>query len=129
MLVAMFLMVGCQTTQSAETENKTYVVNPFENKEIPPDQVVTSSKPILCGRADAILNDMYKKFVEVPVFLGESKATHPNSGKEIRTIVTITLNEDTGSFTIFEQMPLEPRLFCILSVGEGKFKRMKKGIL
>ena len=63
----MFLMVGCQTTQSAETENKTYVVNPFENKEIPPDQVVTSSKPILCGRADAILNDI-KEIKNGPVY-------------------------------------------------------------
>jgi len=42
-------------------------------------------------------------------------------------MVTITYNNETGSFTVFEQMPLEERLLCILVVGVGNFKNMTKG--
>ena len=134
MLVAMFLIVGCQTTQSSDTETKLEVVknkitsvNLFKDNEISSEQLVTSSKPIVCGRADAILNSMYTKYREVPIFLGESKATHPNTGNNLTPMVTITYNNETGSFTVFEQMPLEERLLCILVVGVGKFKDMTKG--
>ena len=134
MLMAMFLIVGCQTTQSSETEtklevvkNKLTTVNPFKNNEILAEQLVTSSKPVVCGRADAILNNMYTKFGERPVFLGESKALHPTTGDHIVPMVTITYNNETGSFTVFEQMPLEERLLCILLVGVGNFKNTTKG--
>ena len=134
MLMAMFLIVGCQTTQSSETEtklevvkNKLTTVNPFKDNEILAEQLVTSSKPVVCGRADAILNNMYTKFGERPVFLGESKALHPTTGDHIVPMVTITYNNETGSFTVFEQMPLEERLLCILLVGVGNFKNTTKG--
>ena len=134
MLMAMFLIVGCQTTQSSETEtklevvkNKLTTVNPFKNNEILAEQLVTSSKPVVCGRADAILNNMYTKYGERPVFLGESKALHPTTGNIITPMVTITYNNETGSFTVFEQMPLEERLLCILLVGIGNFKNTTKG--
>ena len=134
MLMAMFLIVGCQTTQSSETETKLETINkkisienPFKDNEISPEQLVTSSKPIVCGRADAILNSVYTKYGEMPVFLGESKARHPTTGDIITPMVTITYNNETGSFTVFEQMPLEERLLCILVVGVGKFKDMTKG--
>ena len=75
-MMAMFLIVGCQTTQSAETETKPEVVkevkalpkekevlapkkqvtkNPFKNVDIPPNQVVTSTKPVICGRIDTMI--------------------------------------------------------------------------
>ena len=134
MLMAMFLIVGCQTTQSSETEtklevvkNKLTTVNPFKNNEILAEQLVTSSKPVVCGRADAILNNMYTKYGERPIFLGESKALHPTTGNIITPMVTITYNNETGSFTVFEQMPLEERLLCILLVGIGNFKNTTKG--
>mgnify|MGYP006151774697 FL=1 len=134
MLMAMFLIVGCQTTQSSETEtklevvkNKLTTVNPFKNNEILAEQLVTSSKPVVCGRADAILNNMYTKYGERPIFLGESKALHPTTGNHIVPMVTITYNNETGSFTVFEQMPLEERLLCILLVGVGNFKNTTKG--
>ena len=134
MLMAMFLIVGCQTTQSSDTEtklevvkNKLTTVNPFNNNEILAEQLVTSSKPVVCGRADAILNNMYTKYGERPVFLGESKALHPTTGNIITPMVTITYNNETGSFTVFEQMPLEERLLCILLVGIGNFKNTTKG--
>jgi hypothetical protein len=81
----------------------------------------------VCGRADAILNNMYTKYGERPVFLGESKALHPTTGYNITPMVTITYNDETGSFTVLEQMPLEERLLCILVVGIGNFKNTTKG--
>ena len=134
LLMAMFLIVGCQTTQSSNTETKLETINkkisienPFKDNEISPEQLVTSSKPIVCGRADAILNSVYTKYGEMPVFLGESKARHPTTGDIITPMVTITYNSETGSFTVFEQMPLEERLLCILVVGVGNFKNTTKG--
>ena len=132
--MAMFLIVGCQTTQLSDTEtklevvkNKLTTVNPFKDNEILAEQLVTSSKPVVCGRADAILNNMYTKYGERPIFLGESKALHPTTGNIITPMVTITYNNETGSFTVFEQMPLEERLLCILLVGIGNFKNTTKG--
>ena len=132
--MAMFLIVGCQTTQSSNTETKLETINkkisienPFKDKPIESGQLVNSSKPVVCGRADAILNNMYTKFGERPVFLGQSKALHPTTGDHIVPMVTITYNNETGSFTVFEQMPLEERLLCILLVGVGNFKNTTKG--
>ena len=134
MLMAMFLIVGCQTTQSSETETKLETINkkisienPFKDKPIESGQLINSSKPVVCGRADAILTSMYTKYGEMPVFLGESKARHPTTGDNITPMVTITYNSETGSFTVFEQMPLEERLLCILVVGVGNFKNTTKG--
>jgi hypothetical protein len=70
---------------------------------------------------------MYTKYGERPVFLGESKALHPTTGYNITPMVTITYNDETGSFTVLEQMPLEERLLCILVVGIGNFKNTTKG--
>ena len=133
-LMAMFLMVGCQTTQTSNTETKLETINkkvsienPFKDKPIESGQLINSSKPVVCGRADAILTSMYTKYGEMPVFLGESKARQPTTGDIITPMVTITYNNETGSFTVFEQMPLEERLLCILVVGVGNFKNTTKG--
>ena len=132
----MFLIVGCQTTQSAETETKPEVVkevkalpkekevvapkkevtkNPFKNVDIPPNQVVTTAKPVVCGRIDTILGRMENVHGEKPVMLGQT----PDKG-ETQAMVTLTYNPNTGSFTFMEQMPIEERLVCILSTGHGK---------
>ena len=132
----MFLIVGCQTTQSAETETKPEVVkevkalpkekevlapkkevtkNPFKNVDIPPNQVVTSTKPVVCGRIDTILGRMENVHGEKPVMLGQT----PDKG-ETQAMVTLTYNEQTGSYTFLEQLPTEKRLICIISSGRGK---------
>ena len=132
----MFLIVGCQTTQSAETETKPEVVkevkalpkekevvapkkevtkNPFKNVDIPPNQVVTSTKPVVCGRIDIILGRMENVHGEKPVMLGQT----PDKG-ETQAMVTLTYNEQTGSYTFLEQLPAEKRLICIISSGQGK---------
>ena len=135
-MMAMFLIVGCQTTQSAETETKPEVVkevkalpkekevvapkkqvtkNPFKNVDIPPNQVVTSTKPVVCGRIDTILGRMENVHGEKPVMLGQT----PDKG-ETQAMVTLTYNEQTGSYTFLEQLPTEKRLICIISSGRGK---------
>ena len=135
-MMAMFLIVGCQTTQSAETETKPEVVkevkalpkekevvapkkelteNPFQNIDIPPNQVVTSTKPVVCGRIDTILGRMENVFGEKPVMLGQT----PAKG-DTQAMVTMTYNEKTGSYTFLEQLPVEKRLICIISSGRGK---------
>ena len=130
----MFLVVGCQTTQSAETETVPEVVkevqqlpkeeelsknNPFEKTPIPPNQVVTSTKPVICGRIDIILSRMEKKFGEVPIMFGKVASTTPNND-EVLVMSTLTYNAETGTYTFLEQMPAEQRLLCILSVGTAK---------
>ena len=132
----MFLIVGCQTTQSAETETKPEVVkevkalpkekevlapkkevtkNPFKNVDIPPNQVVTTAKPVVCGRIDIILGRMENVHGEKPVMLGQTPAKGDN-----QAMVTLTYNEQTGSYTFLEQLPTEKRLICIISSGRGK---------
>ena len=136
MLMAMFLIVGCQTTQSAETETKPEVVkevkvlptekevpapkkelteNPFQSVDIQANQVVTSNKPVICGRIDTVLSRMESSFGEKPVMVGKAPSIN---GKQV--MVTLTYNEKTGSYTFLEQMPMENRLICIISSGNGE---------
>ena len=139
--MAMFLIVGCQTTQSAETETKPDIVkevkelpkekevtkpnndsmlyNPFAGVEIPPGQVVTSHKPVICGRIDIMLSRMEERFGEVPIMMGEVDAEVVGKGL-IKIMSTLTYNTTTGSYTFLEQMPAEQRLLCIISTGKGK---------
>ena len=139
--MAMFLVVGCQTTQSAETETVPEVVkevqqlpkeeelsknNPFEKSPIPPNQVVTSTKPVICGRIDIILSRMEKKFGEVPIMFGKVAAVTPNND-EVLVMSTLTYNAETGTYTFLEQMPVEQRLLCILSVGKAKLNESVEG--
>ena len=136
MLMAMFLIVGCQTTQSAETETKPEVVkevnvlpkqkevttpkqelteNPFQSVDIPANQVVTSTKPVMCGRIDTVLSRMESSFGEKPIMVGKAPSIN---GKQV--MVTLTYNEKTGSYTFLEQMPMENRLICIISSGNSE---------
>ena len=146
-MMAMFLIVGCQTTQSAETETKPEVVkevnvlpkqkevvapkkelteNPFKNIDIPARTVVTSTKPVICGRIDIMVNRMKKKFGEVPVFMGKLGVQNP--GEAAKQVVAMMLyNSNTGSYTFLEQMPMEERLVCILSSGHGKLNSPSLG--
>lgn len=147
MLMAMFLIVGCQTTQSAETETKPEVVkevkvlptekevpapkqelteNPFQSVDIPANQVVTSTKPVICGRIDVMVGRMKERFGEVPVFMGKLGVQNPG-GAEKQIMSMMVYNSDTGSYTFLEQMPNEERLICILSSGHGKLNSPSLG--
>ena len=147
-MMPMFLIVGCQTTQSAETETKPEVVkevnvlpkekevvkpkkevtnfNPFANKDIPPQTVVTSTKPVICGRIDVMIGRMKERFGEVPIFMGKLGTQNPG-GAEKQIMSMMVYNSDTGSYTFLEQMPNEERLVCIISSGHGKLNSPSLG--
>ena len=148
-MMAMFLVVGCQTTQSAETETKPEVVkeaqvlpkekevekpklqkeeniNPFANLDIPSHTVVTSTKPVICGRIDIMLGRMKERFGQVPIFLGKIGVQNPGEGAK-QIVAMMVYNTDTGSYTFLEQMPNEERLMCILSSGHGKLNSPSLG--
>ena len=145
--MAMFLIMGCQTTQSSETETKPEVVkevnvlpkqkevvapkqevtqNPFQNIDIPARTVVTSTKPVICGRIDVMVNRMKKKFGEVPVFVGKLGVQNPGEAAK-QVVAMMVYNAETGSYTFLEQMPNEERLMCILSSGHGKLNSPSLG--
>jgi len=140
--------VGCQTTQSAETETKPEVVkeaqvlpkekevekpklqrektiSPCANVDITADQLVTTHKPLICGRADVMLERMEKRFGEVPIMVGKVGI---QEGVEVKQFMaTMTYNVKTGSYTFLEQMPIDKRLMCILSSGHGKVNNVLLG--
>jgi len=137
-LLTMLILVGCQTTESAEigTEPQTELENikkedpfgnPFSGMDIPTNQVVTSSKPVICGRMDTVLSRMEKKFGEVPILVGKVSTVTPGKG-ELQVMATLTYNFKTRSYTFLEQMPADQRIMCILSSGHGVLtKKSVKG--
>lgn len=140
--MAMFLIVGCQTTQLPEetkpeetksvakiektdTDNK---INPLADVEIPEGILLQSHKPILCGRMDSMLNRVKQNYGETPVVFGHAENTSQITGETIHTMVTLTYNSETGTYSFFEQLPTDERIICILSGGKARFKMEISGI-
>ena len=143
----MFLIVGCQTieaqlpeetkpeetnvvvnTEEVDTPNLDEILNPFANVEnIPENTVVTSQKPIICGRMDTMLNNAFKLHGEVPVIYGEAENISI-TGEKISSLMTVTHNAETGTYTLFEQLPTEKRLICMLSSGKAEIKTKVSGL-
>ena len=146
-MMAMFLIVGCQTieaqlpeetkpeetnvvvnTEEVDTPNLDEILNPFANVEnIPPNTVVTSQKPIICGRVDTMLNNAFEMHGEVPVIYGEAENISI-TGEKISSLMTVTHNAETGTYTLFEQLPTEKRLLCMLSGGKAEIKPKLSGL-
>ncbi len=105
--------------EQLKKEEKKETKNPFEGKTIMPGQVVTSHKPVVCSRTDVLLNNLYQKFGEKPIFVGQVPSAMPN-GMPVISMLTVTYNTDSETFTVLEQMPSEDRLMCILAHGKGK---------
>ena len=144
----MFLIVGCQTIEaqlpeetkpeeenlvvnaekSDEQQGLEDVLNPFSNVEnIPPNTVVTSQKPIICGRMDTMLNNAFEMHGEVPVIYGTAENISI-TGEKVSTLMTATHNAETGTYTLFEQLPTEKRLLCMLSGGTAEIKSKVSGL-
>ena len=125
--MVILLLAACKTTESAKLEvvkeapieETSEVINPLADIEIPPMQIFSSTKPVMCGRVDSILNQVYEKYGEVPLFVGETEVTQPSNTK---SMITLTFNDATGTFTFLETMPIEQRLFCVLSSGKARLK-------
>ena len=125
--MVILLLAACKTTESAKLEvvkeapieETSEVINPLADIEIPPMQIFSSTKPVMCGRVDSILNQVYEKYGEVPLLVGETEVGQPSNTK---SMVTLTFNDATGTFTFLETMPIEQRLFCVLSSGKARLK-------
>ena len=142
--MAMFLIVGCQTieaqlpeeTKPEETKSVAKVekadtdntFNPLAEVEIPEDILLQSHKPILCGRMDSMLNRVKQNYGETPVVFGHAENTSQITRETINTMITLTHNSETGTYTFFEQLPTDERIICILSGGKAKFKMEVSGI-
>jgi hypothetical protein len=126
-MMVILLLAACKTTESAKLEvvkeapieETSEVINPLADIEIPPMQIFSSTKPVMCGRVDSILNQVYEKYGEVPLFVGETEVGQPSNTK---SMITLTFNDATGTFTFLETMPIEQRLFCVLSSGKARLK-------
>ena len=142
--MAMFLIVGCQTIEAqlpeetkpeetksvakvekTDTDNKP---NPLADDEIPKDILLQSHKPILCGRMDSMLSRVQENYNERPVVFGHAENTSQFTGETVHTMVTLTYNSETGTYTFFEQLPTDERIICILSGGKAKFKLEVSGV-
>jgi hypothetical protein len=132
-LISLVLM-GCQTTQKAVAESnaqspkqvepliKDKDLNPFKDREIPDNQIITSNKPVICGNLDTMLTKMAKEFGENLIFIGSVTVVIKGKG-ESKVLSALTYNSETGSYTFFEQMPADQRIICILSSGKGKINK------
>ena len=143
-MMALFLIVGCQTieaqlpeeTKPEETKSVAKVekadtdntFNPLTEVEIPEDILLQSHKPILCGRMDSMLNRVKENYGETPMVFGHAENTSQLTGEMITTIITLTHNSETGTYTFFEQLPSDDRIICILSGGKAEIKTKFSGI-
>ena len=77
---------------------KTKNTNPFSGQglwpgDLPPNITVRSVKPVICGEMGSLLNNMYLKFGEKPIMVGESESLMPNTGVKKRSMVTLLYND------------------------------------
>ena len=117
-IMAVFLLMGCQTTDTTpkDTTSPEKVVKE-EKKEIPLQLELTNPvivhKPLLCGESNAILEGIVKTHNERPVSWFVSKQTGIN-GDDHKVLVMA--NTETGTVTILEYP--SPSVACFLVVGD-----------
>ena len=117
-IMAVFLLMGCQTTDTTpkDTTSPEKVVKE-EKKEIPLQLELTNPvivhKPLLCGESNAILEGIVKTHNERPVSWFVSKQTGIN-GDDHKVLVMA--NTETGTVTILEYP--SPDIACFLVVGD-----------
>ena len=123
--MAVFLLMGCQTTDTTpkDTTSPEKVVKE-EKKEVPLQLELTNPvivhKPLLCGESNAILEGIVKTHNERPVSWFVSKQTGIN-GDDHKVLVMA--NTETGTVTILEYP--SPDIACFLVVGD-EFKMVKE---
>ena len=123
-LIVTALVMGCQTTQSANKDTKPAdiepiiteekkPINPYAKKEIPEDLQIMTSKPIVCGRVDKVLGRVKKVYGEEPVLLGQGGTEKEKTGKPIFPLITLTYNRETGTFSFFESSPRDETIIFL----------------
>ena len=124
-IMAVFLLMGCQTTDTTPKDiTSPEKVVKEEKKEVPLQLELTNPvivhKPLLCGESNAILEGIVKTHNERPVSWFVSKQTGIN-GDDHKVLVMA--NTETGTVTILEYP--SPDIACFLVVGD-EFKMIKE---
>ena len=109
-LLAVFVLIGCQTTGMTLPEKE---VKPVATALNLPD-LFHSQKPIICGKPEVILNGITNKAKELPVIFWQSESFgYP---------VALYLNQKTGTSTVLDFVDSDK--ICIISVGQNvKFSK------
>lgn len=71
--------------------------------------VIELLKPVQCYPTNMLEKDLMEKYYELP-FIKFIDA-------RFKTIVSITINPDKGTLTVYESHPEDPSLSCVLSEG------------
>jgi len=129
-ILAMFLLMGCQTTNTVPPKDTSPKVEPkvekteHEGKRPNMPTVISTMKPLMCGDPTTTLNAVLNIAKEVPLAMWKDVQTGYN--------VLVLYNKEKGSSTVLEYIP--GPYVCFLSVGkevhvEGiDLKRKKTGI-
>ena len=129
-ILAMFLLMGCQTTNTVPPKDTSPKVEPkvekteHEGKKPNIPTVISTMKPLMCGDPTTTLNAVLNIAKEVPLAMWKDVQTGYN--------VLVLYNKEKGSSTVLEYIP--GPYVCFLSVGkevhvEGiDLKRKKTGI-
>ena len=121
-IMAVFLLMGCQTTENTPIDNASpEKVVKKEKPRIPPRELVNPvvvHKPVLCGESNTIVSGIIEIHKEQPVSWFESKEVGAGGADHK---VLIMANTDTGTVTILEY--IKPNIACFLAVG-SEFKMM-----
>ena len=121
-IMAVFLLMGCQTTDTTpkDTISPEKVVKE-EKPQMPPMELanpIIVHKPLLCGESSLIVSGIVQTHKEQPVGWFESKKVGAGGADHK---VLIMANTDTGTVTILEY--IKPNIACFLAVG-SEFKMM-----
>jgi|LUMJ01.1.fsa_nt_gb hypothetical protein len=116
-LLAIFLLIGCQTTDELSKEEPPKKEVKSANVE-PPKPVLpnlfNSKKPILCGKVQLILDRIMSKAKERPVIFWESEPFgYP---------AALYINRETGTSTVLDFLSREQ----VCMVAAGKNLRLSK---
>ena len=110
-LLAVFVLIGCQTTGETLPAGET-----LPEKEVKlvatalnlPD-LFYSQKSIICGKPEIILNGLTNEAKELPVIFWQSESfDYP---------VALYLNQKTGTSTVLDFV--DPNKICIISIGKN----------
>ena len=105
-LLAVFVLIGCQTTGRTLPEKEVKPVAAALNN-IP--NIFHSQKPIICGKPEIILNGVTNDAKELPVIFWQSESFgYP---------VAVYLNQKTGTSTVLDFVDSDK--ICIISVGKN----------
>ena len=109
-IMAVFLLMGCQTTENTPKDNAT--VKPVDmvqkKSEVPEEPVIQTAKPIMCAQAKVVHDGLTENSEEKPFLLWQDV-----SGTYFSAL---WMNKKSKTITVVEY-PNGPNTACFVSVG------------